>query len=474
MIPLTLAEIAAVVGGAVEPATAADVTVTAPAFIDSRTPIAGGLFAAFPGEFVDGHEYAAAAVAGGAAAVIGTRPTPAPTVVVADLLEALARLARRVLSELPEVVRIGVTGSQGKTSTKDMLLDVLAAVAPTIASAESQNNEIGVPLTALRVDPSTRYLVAEMGARGPGHIKALCDIVHPVAAVVLNVGVAHIGEFGSREGIARGKGELVEALPADGVAVLNADDARVAPMTSRTDARICWFGRTADPASGVRLVRSGVSTDGRTALALAWGDRTRELMLGYLGEHQAMNAAAVVATAIGLGLDGDAAIEALAGARPRSHWRMEVTETPAGVVVLNDAYNANPDSMRAALATLASIARSRPGARTVAVLGEMLELGATSAAEHAALGVLVASHGVDRLITVGVAAEATHESAAAAGGWAGRSTPVADAAQALALLQGELRPGDIVLVKASRAAGLESLARELAAMAPADEGSGGR
>ncbi|WP_231123851.1 UDP-N-acetylmuramoyl-tripeptide--D-alanyl-D-alanine ligase [Nocardioides sambongensis] len=254
MIPMTLAEIADAVGGTLATPEHADVLVTGEAYLDSRAPVPAGLFVAVAGEHVDGHDYAAAAHA-----VLGSRPTDAPTVVVSDPVAALGRLARHVLDRLDAVV-IALTGSQGKTGTKDYLAGVLAAVAgaeAVVATAGNHNNELGVPLTVLRATAATRYLVVEMGARGVGHIAYLCRIAPPRVAAVLNVGTAHIGEFGSREAIALAKGEIVEALPADGVAVLNADDDLTAAMATRTPARVVTFGSRA----GADLLWSGVRTD---------------------------------------------------------------------------------------------------------------------------------------------------------------------------------------------------------------------
>jgi UDP-N-acetylmuramoyl-tripeptide--D-alanyl-D-alanine ligase len=256
VIPLSLQEIADVVGGEVVDGDP-DLVVTGPAFLDSRSPEPGGLFVAFVGERVDGHEYAVTAVEGGAAAVLGSRPTGVPGVVVGDTEAALQELARVVLSRLRKGLSVlAVTGSSGKTSVKDMLARLLADGAPTVATAGSFNNELGLPLTVLRADESTRYLVLEMGARGIGHLRALCAIAPPDISLVLNVGRAHIGEFGSQENIATAKGEIVEALPPDGIAVLNADDPLVAAMAQRTRARSFSYGRTG---TDVRL--SEVSLD---------------------------------------------------------------------------------------------------------------------------------------------------------------------------------------------------------------------
>ena len=252
---------------------------------------------------------------------------------------------------------------------------MLSEAGPTVATRGNFNNEIGVPLTVLRATPDTRYLVVEMGARGIGHVAELCTIAPPTVAAVLNVGTAHIGEFGSREAIAQAKGEIVEALPADGTAVLNADDALVAAMAGRTAAQVVTFGGPTDgPAPDVAV--SEVTTDelGRQSFELAHRGSGATVHLAQVGAYQWRNAAAAAAMALAAGLDLDTVADSLADAVPASRWRMELAERPDGLVVVNDAYNANPESMRAALETLAGIG-DRTGRRTVAVLGQMLELG---------------------------------------------------------------------------------------------------
>ena len=241
-----------------------------------------------------------------------------------------------------------------------------------------------------------------MGARGPGQIAHLAGIVSPSVGLVLNVGVAHLGEFGTRDGIAAAKGELVAALPSDGLAVLNADDPRVSAMAARTAAPVLTFGVA--ESSDVRLSDVGLDSDAHTTLRLTWQGRAADVTLRYVGEHQAINAAAAAAVAMGVGVDFDDVTEALRTAAPMSKWRMEISTNPNGVVVVNDAYNANPDSMRAALSTLGGLASRRGTTRTCAVLGEMLELGDTGPAEHAALGRLVAAQDVALLVTVGAGA----------------------------------------------------------------------
>jgi UDP-N-acetylmuramoyl-tripeptide--D-alanyl-D-alanine ligase len=452
MNPYPLAEIGSVVHGRVTDATGDEVVTGAT--IDSRRIEVGDLFVALPGERVDGHDYAAAAVAVGAAGVLAARPVGVPAIVVDDPADALGRLACWYASTLRAKV-IGITGSSGKTSTKDLLAQVLETAGSTVAPAGSFNNELGLPLTVLRADDSTDYLVLEMAARGTGHIAWLCSIAPPSVAVVLNVGVAHLGEFGSQDAIAQAKGELVEALNRGGRAVLNADDPRVLAMRDRTGAEIVTFGSHGDyRAEDVRL-----DPLSRASFRLVTPHGSADVSLRLVGEHHVSNALAVAA-AVGdwtpLSLDGVAA--ALSNATPRSRWRMEVRETAGGVTVINDAYNANPDSMRAALKTLAAAGRGR---RTWAVLGEMAELGDAAWDAHDEIGRLCVRLDVSRLVVVGPEAKGIHAGAGLEGSWGDETTYVEDADAAIALLRNELRPGDVVLVKASRAAALERVALAL-------------
>jgi UDP-N-acetylmuramoyl-tripeptide--D-alanyl-D-alanine ligase len=452
VIALSLAEVALATGGRLSVATGDEVVTSVT--IDSRTAAAASLFVALPGEHVDGHAFAAAAVAAGAAGVLADRELGLPSVVVDDVTMALGRLAHALLERLPEVTVVGITGSSGKTTTKDLLAGLLEPEGPTVAPVGSYNNEIGHPLTVLRADEDTRFLVLEYSARGVGHVAYLCGIARPDIAVELNVGVAHLGEFGSREAIAQAKGELVEALAPDGLALLNADDPLVAGMASRTLARVRTFGVGGD----VRAVDVVVDR-GQARFHLVTGVVKVPVALQLFGAHMVSDALAAAAVALELGVAPDAVAERLSAARPRSPWRMEVAERADGVTVVNDAYNANPDSVRAALETLVSLAGPR---RSWAVLGPMAELGAASDQAHLDTGALAATLGVSRVVAVGSAA--LHDGASAAGA---DSAEVPDADAALALLRAELEPTDVVLVKGSRSAGLDRLATGLLADVPA-------
>lgn len=457
MIELTLADIASAVGGTVRGADPATV-VTGNVEYDSRRVGPGDLFLALPGEHVDGHEFATSAVRQGAVAVLCTRPVDVARIEVADGLAAITALASVVARRLPAVV-VGVTGSSGKTSTKDLLAHVLAVIGPTIAPAGSMNNELGHPYTVLQAGIDTRFLVLEMGARGIGQVRHLTEIAPPQIGVVLNVGTAHLGEFGTREAIAQAKGELVEALPANGVAVLNADDRLVAAMAGRTRAQVVTFGE----AEAAEVRGSGVVLDdlGRASFTLHARGTSAPVRLRFAGAHHVSNALAAAAVGLAAGLSPDAVAAGLTSAVPASKWRMELTERPDGVVVINDAYNANPESMRAALAALVAVAHSRR-VRALAVLGPMAELGPSDQIEHGAIGRLAVRLGLARVIAVGDAARPIAQAAALEGSWDGEASWVPDVDAAVATLRAELRPGDVVLVKASRVARLERVALAIA------------
>jgi UDP-N-acetylmuramoyl-tripeptide--D-alanyl-D-alanine ligase len=476
MIPLTLAEIAALTGGSLSPISGmpgastpgipeiSDMRaslVTGPVIIDSRQAAPGALFAALPGEHADGHDYAPAAVAAGAVAVLASRPVPGvPAVVVPDVTIALGALAKGVLGRLPAATVTGITGSSGKTSTKDLTAQVVERLGPTIAPEGSFNNEIGLPLTVLRADASTRFLVLEMSARGIGHIAALCDIAPPRIGAVLNVGRAHAGEFGSLDAVAKAKGELPEALPAGGVAVLNADDPRVLAMAARTAARVVTFGVQAR-AADVRAEDIRLDDLGRSSFRLVMPAASAPVALRLHGAHHVANALAAAAIAAELGLDTPAIAAALSAATARSKRRMELRERADGVLVVNDSYNANPDSTRAAIEALGHL--SQGGRRAFAVLGHMAELGDIADESHAEVGRLAARAGVAGLIAVGEEARPVLDGARAEPGWHGEAVAAPDASTAVEVLDNLLRPGDVVLVKASKSAGLWEVADRLLA-----------
>ena len=511
MIDLTLAQIAEIVGGridGVDPADAATIRVTGTVEFDSRAVTPGGLFLALPGARTDGHDFAASAIESGAVAVLAARPVGVPAIVVppapaadahagvlehdtdgagAAVLAALARLAAAVAAELVAggLRIVGITGSSGKTSTKDLVAAVLRPLGEVVAPPGSFNNELGLPWTVLRATRDTDFLVLEMSARHPGNIAALARIAPPAIAVVLNVGTAHLGEFGSREAIATTKAELVQAVPAAGVVVLNADDPVVAAMAARTEARVVTVGKSdnpdprAEPGADVRAVDVRLDELARPSFTLLAGGTATPVSLAVHGEHQVGNALSAAAVALECGATPAQVAAALGEAGPASRQRMEVRTRADGVTVINDAYNANPDSMRAGLQALAVMARqsgqvpgldqgrgqSREGAarRSWAVLGEMGELGEDSVTEHDRIGRLAVRLDISRLVVVGTGRpmSAMYHGAVMEGSWGSEAVMVADADAAVDLLRSELQPGDVVLVKASNAARLGALAEAL-------------
>ncbi len=456
MIPLSLAAAAAAAGGALR---GADGAATATGLVvDSRVVRTGDLFVALAGSRTDGSVFASAALEAGAVAVVARAGAVErwPRIEVGDPLAALGAIAGSVRGRSSARV-VAVTGSTGKTTTKDLLAAALAVRLQTVASAASFNNEVGLPLTLGRLEPGTQALVVEMGARGPGHIAALARLARPEVGVVLNVGVAHVGLFGSRQAIAAAKGELVEALPAEGTAVLNADDPLVAAMAARTAARVLPFGL--GPAAEVRA--EGVSLDGEGRamfkLRTPGASGSAEVVLPVPGEHLVSDALAAAAAAHALGMDPEEIAAGLRGAR-LSPMRMQVERRPDGLTVINDAYNANPTSMAASLKTLAA---ARRGGRAVAVLGEMAELGEQAPGEHDSIGRLVARLGIDRLIGVGELGAMVVRAARLEGMWPEEAIAVADADAAVAALEPWLEPADVVLVKASRVIALDRVAERL-------------
>lgn len=464
---MDLAEIARAVGGTVA-AEHAEVLVTAPASLDSRAVPRGGLFVALAGERADGHDYVAGAMASGAVAVLASRPLEEPHVLVSDVTVALGRLARHLLGRLAEngeaPTVLAMTGSQGKTGTKDYLAQVLGVVQPTVATAGNNNNELGVPLTVLRADASTRHLVVEMGARGIGHVAELCEIAPPDVAAVLNIGSAHVGEFGSRENIAVAKGEIIEALTGAGTAVLNADDDLTRAMRPRTRAHVLTFGLAQD--ADVRAVDVSMDVMGRPAFTLTHAGRRAQVVLTHIGAHQVSNALAAAAMALAVGLDLDLVAHALGTTGNFSRWRMEPHVRGDGLLVVNDAYNANPESMRAALEALEHIGSSRRG-RAIAVLGEMRELGDDALAGHRGVGRDAALHHVDVLVTIGDAAAAMSEGALSVPAWGGEVIVTASREEASRWLRENVVASDAVLVKASRGAALEHVVEQLLVEGPA-------
>ncbi|GAA1653294.1 UDP-N-acetylmuramoyl-tripeptide--D-alanyl-D-alanine ligase [Nonomuraea maheshkhaliensis] len=457
MIPMTLEEIAQVVGATPYDVGDPGALVTAPAAVDSREVVPGGLFAATVGARVDGHDYAGVAMAAGAVAVLASRPVGVPALVVEDVQVALGLLARHVLGRIGPVV-IGLTGSVGKTTTKDLLAQVLERHAATVATDRSFNNELGLPLTVLRADAGTRYLVLEMGAGRKGDLTYLTGIAPPQVGLVLNVGSAHVERMGAGPAdIAEAKGELVAALPADGFALLNADDPYVMGMAGRTKAQIVRFGRS--PQAAVRAGDVRPAGRGRTAFELVTPSGRAPVELDLIGEHQVAADEAAAAVATVLGLDTREIAAGLNAARRRSSGRLEIVERADGVTVVDDAYNASPESMRAGLRAARALAGNR---RSVAVLGAMGQQADVSRARHTEIGRLVAELGYDLLIAVGSGDPVALAGEAAAASRNVSVHAVEDVAGAITLATALIQPGDVVFVKASSEVGLGACARALA------------
>jgi UDP-N-acetylmuramoyl-tripeptide--D-alanyl-D-alanine ligase len=457
MIPMRSDEIAALTGGRlhlVDPA----VLVRGPVIIDSRTASAGSMFVALRGEHTDGQRFIGDAIRRGAVLALTSSPVDDPVVVVDDVEKALGFLAGGLLRRTPSVNVCGVTGSSGKTSTKDLIAAVLRRDGEVVAARGSFNNEIGLPLSVLEVDDSTRHLVLEYSARGEGHITYLAGIARPNMGVVLNVGQAHLGEFGSQAAIARAKGELVQALPADGAAILNLDDALVAAMSARTSARVVTYGEA--DAADVRIEEVTVDDMARARFRLVTQAGTAEVALSVHGRHQAGNAAAAAAVGLEAGMGLEDVVVALEAAGPESPHRMAVAHRADGLLVVDDAYNANPESTRAALESLVWLSAPR-GGQSWAVLGEMRELGEESDTLHRAIGRAIADLGVDHLVVVGEGAGEICAGARSVPAWAGSCAVVDSVDDAVAAVANVAAPPDVVLVKASNAARLWRVAEAL-------------
>lgn len=446
-----------------------DATVGKDVVLDNRHATEGSLFVGIPGAHVDGHDFARRAVESGAAAVLGTHVTKAdvPHLLVPDSVAGLSALARGLVARERGrgMVSLAVTGSSGKTSTKDLLAQILESVGPTVAPVGSYNNEIGVPMTACRIDEDTRFLVSEMGARGIGHITWLTSLVPPDVAAVLNIGRAHVGEFGDMATTALAKSELIAALPEDGWAILNGNDEAVIGMRERTRARIAWFGEGDLPEGDLQVLARDVVLNGGAQpsfqLVVRRGntEETTSVQLGVVGRTQVSNALAAAAMALAAGVGIDEIAAALCRATRRSSWRMELTPRTDDVLVLNDAYNANPDSMAAALRTAAELGQFQrdryPDARVVAVVGDMLELGPLAEGLHRDVGRLAADLRINEVVAVGEFAEHVRDGAHEEG----VVTSVAERDEVVGML--DLKPGDVVLVKGSRGVGLEAVAHAL-------------
>ena len=442
MIRLKASQIADIVGGRLNVDGQTQVWL-APVF-DSRKASEGSFFLALQGENADGHDFIDDAISRGAAFAFVTKDVKQPNIQVDDVYLALSKLASFVRTQLPNLKVIGITGSQGKTTTKDLLHHILEGIGPTISPENSFNNELGAPLNLLRCDEETAFCIAELGARHIGDIANLSSIVKPDVGVVLKVGNAHLAEFGSVENIAKAKGELIQSLATDGVAVLGTYDEFTPKMANGFAGRVITFGE--NTGADVRAADIEIR-EGCPHFDLVDGEGRVSVGMRLVGAHQVANALAAAAAAIALGVSNEHIATALSTAENKSKWRMQLHELP-GLLLINDAYNANPESMEAALFSLRLFAQERGGSAW-AFLGKMHELGASSSQAHEKIGTLARDLGIDHLVAI----NATEY---------GASLNYENWENALSLMS-EMTPGDVVLVKASRAEGLERLADALVA-----------
>lgn len=502
MIPLTIAEIAEIVGGRLDNVANPQAKVIGTVEFDSRQISPGSLFLALPGAKVDGHDFAEKAHAAGAVVTLAARPVGTPAIIVPSqakaeagsqayvfahdedgsvraLLTALAKLARAVVTRLTSrwgLSVVGVTGSAGKTSTKDMLAALLSTAGPTVAPPGSFNNEIGHPYTALRCHEDTQFLVTELSARGLGHIAQLAEIAPPQIGAVLNVGTAHLGEFGSKDTIAQAKGELIEAVPeasAGGVAVLNADDPAVVQMATRTQGKIVTFSANGDTQADYYATDVRLDELARASFLLHSPEaQPVQIRLQVAGKHQIANALAAAAVAAAAGVPLETIGTTLCDYVAVSAHRMDIRQRGANVTIINDAYNANPESMRAGLAALAASAGTtmqledtqlEDSGQAIAVLGEMSELGTDAVAAHRELGTQLAAYGVDTLVAVGKTDNiaALTEGAQEAGVGTHHVADVTGATRTVEEILGSAQRRVVVLVKASNAWRLWRVAEQL-------------
>jgi len=450
MIAMKASEIASVVQGTLH---GEDVTVSQAAVINSSEATPGSLFLAIKGERVDGHDFVADARTHGAVLTLSTKSVEGPHIVVTDVVVALGKLAQHVRSNLLNLTVIGITGSQGKTTTKELMASILSAAAPTVAPHGNFNNEIGAPLSLLHCTEATKYCIVEMGARHKGDIAHLCTIAQPNIGVVLKVGTAHLGEFGSIEAIAETKSELISSLSAEATGILGTYDTFTSQMAALHKGKNLTFGEGAE--CDIRATDIEIR-EGRAHFDLVTPEGRSAVGLRIVGLHQVANALAVASVATVLGFSLDQIASGLSTAESQAKWRMEINELPS-LVLINDAYNASPEAMAAALQTLVHFAQER-GGESWAFLGKMNELGESSDADHAGVGTLASELGIDHLVCVG----APQYGAKITAGSATTVHLCADKAEAL-VVAAHINPGDVALVKASRSEKLEELADSISA-----------
>ncbi len=460
MFELTLAEIAQITGGTVSGDPNLKVTAIA---TDSRELGPGSLFAAIVGERVDGHDFVNQALASGAVASLVSRPVSEPYVLVPTndstvdpVVLALGKISAEYRNKFRKVNVIGITGSSGKTSTKDIIGQVLANHAPTIAPPGSPNNELGLPMTILSAPLETKNLVLEMGMRGLGHIDYLCEIAVPNIAVVTNVGQAHIGEVGSIDNIQKAKSEIVQNLTAENWAVLNFDDPNVIRMKNDTKAKVITYGFGAG--ADVRAENLASESTGTYTFELAYVGQKYKVNLPLLGEHNVLNALAAFAVGVICGMTPDEICLALSKVQLKSPWRMERQLLDSGITIINDAYNANPESMAAALRTLSGLAT--PG-HSWAILGEMAELGEHRVEQHDAIGRLAVRLDIAHLVVIGDAAKTMYLGALQEGSFNGEAVWFPDFDSAYDYIVTGAKAPDVLLFKASRVGRFEQLAQRI-------------
>ena len=427
-----------------------DILVTAGPSLKSNEVEQGGIFLAIRGEKVDGHDFVDDAFTHGALLAITTRVVPQRHILVQDVTSAITSLARFARSEMKDLKVVGITGSQGKTTTKDLLRHMLSQHGQTVAPSGNYNNELGVPLTLLACSSETKYAVIEMGARHSGDIAHLASIAQPDIAVVLRVGMAHVGEFGSIETIAKTKSELISSLSESGIAILGQYDPFTKAMKSLHAGRTLTFG--SGQSDDVRATEVEMR-EGRPHFDLVTPDGRAAVGLRIVGEHQIANALACAAVGTALGFSIDSIATALSTALIESKWRMEIHEF-SEVLLINDSYNASPDAVEAALRTLILFAQER-GGRAWAFLGKMAELGESSASAHQQVGTLAYQMGIDHLVCVDAP---DYQPAKQSEGQTNLHLCDRDGARAIAE---QIEPGDVILVKASRSERFEILAEEI-------------
>lgn len=436
--------------------------------IDSRVVTPGALFVAIRGLRQDGHTYTKEAFAKGAVLALVSEPIQDfPHVIVKEksktseyfsqpTILALAKLAKYVHQNLPELYTVAITGSSGKTTTKDLVLQLGELLGETIAAKGSANNEIGVPLTVLECNENTKVLVLEMAARHIGNIKYLTKIAKPNIAIITNIGTAHIEIFGSQENIIKAKSEIIENLAPTDWAIINLDDADSKKLVKKTDAKIISYAINSD----ADLVARNIQLDdaGNPQFQLIYNSQSANVKLALVGSHNVYNALAASLPFLIKGVKLAKVAEKLSSSKLLSNWRMEANYLNNNILLINDCYNANFESMSAALRALGDVANQR---RKIAILGEMKELGEQSNPLHFAIGELISKLQIDRLLVVGKGAQQIIQGAKANESWLGEATLHENNQTLLAYAKELLVENDVVLIKASRSVGLEVVAAGL-------------